>query len=50
MKETNITGMDYADRLRHYAAEKETLLQSAADRPASEIAALINELIVKWRV
>ena len=50
MKETIITGMDYADRLSRYKAEKEILLQSAADRPASEVDALIEELIKKWRV
>ncbi len=50
MKETSIPGMDYADRLRHYAAEKEILLQSVADLPAPEVAALIEELIKKWRV
>ena len=42
--------MTYSERLRMYQQEKEEFLQSAADRPASEIAAEIAKLAKKWEV
>lgn len=42
--------MTYSERFVMYTAEREKLLQSAADRPASEVAAELAELAKKWRV
>ena len=42
--------MTYSERLRMYMQERENLLQSAADRPASEIAAELAKIAKKWEV
>ena len=50
MTESTTRQLNYSDRLRNYQTEKDQLIRSAADRPASEIAARIDALIKKWRV
>lgn len=42
--------LTYSERLRRYMQERETLLKSAWDRPASEIAAELAEIAKKWEV
>ena len=42
--------MDFYERLKQYERERANLLQKAKDRPASEIAALLAELVKKWEV
>ena len=46
----DIDGMDYETRFLHYYAEKLKIMEASADRPASEVAARIMELVKKWRI